>query len=157
MKVKVVHGAPCSGKSTYVKEHIGKEDIAFDYDLLTGALKHTNEHILDRKVTHPIVMAFEGVMLKQLIEEYDNKPKNVWYTTRYPNEFMKDKLKPFEVEYIKIESTKQECYDRLDNDDRRPEKEEWKKRINEWFKQYGEEERSIRAKQLKALMGKISK
>ena len=157
MKVKVVYGAPCSGKSTYVIDNISKEDITFDYDLLTRAITHSDMHLLDRTITNPIVQSFEWVMLNKLKEDYKDKPKVLFYTTRYPEKFIKDKLKGFEVEYIRMKATKEECYKRLELDEARPEKDVWKKKIDEWFKQYGEEERSIRAKQLKALMGKISK
>ena len=34
VKVKIVYGAPCSGKSTYVRERAGRNDLIFDYDKL---------------------------------------------------------------------------------------------------------------------------
>ena len=157
MKVNVVYGAPCSGKSTYVKDNIGKKDITFDYDLLTRAITHSDTHILDRAISNPIVRAIENVMIAKVKDEYKDRPEVLWYTTRYPEKFVKDKLKGFEVEYIPMKTTKEECYNRLEVDDSRPDKEVWKKKIDEWFTLYGEEERSIRAKQLKALMDRISK
>ena len=38
MKFHVVTGAPCAGKSTYIKKHKGKKDILIDYDRLAAAL-----------------------------------------------------------------------------------------------------------------------
>jgi predicted kinase len=43
-KVKVVIGAPCSGKSTYIKKVRGPDDVVVDYDLLAKALGSMVSH-----------------------------------------------------------------------------------------------------------------
>lgn len=42
--VYLVYGAPCSGKTTYVKERIKKGDIVCDVDRLYSAISHDEEH-----------------------------------------------------------------------------------------------------------------
>lgn len=148
MKVIVVYGAPCSGKSTFVRDSITNKDIAYDYDLLTRALKNTDEHSIDRDITDPIVKFFEWALLNKLKEGYDNMPKILYYSTRYPTDFVKEKFKGLKVEYKLIESTKEECLERLEKDDSRPDKEEWKKKIEEWFNKYGDEKRRQKLKLL---------
>jgi predicted kinase len=40
----VVQGAPCSGKSTYVREHAAAGDIVIDFDVLAQALGSPDPH-----------------------------------------------------------------------------------------------------------------
>ena len=44
MNVYVVHGPPLSGKSTYVQEHKGPNDLVFDFDLIMSALSGLPVH-----------------------------------------------------------------------------------------------------------------
>ena len=44
MQVYVVHGSPLSGKSTYVRDHKGNNDIVYDYDLIMSALSGRDIH-----------------------------------------------------------------------------------------------------------------
>ena len=138
MKVIVVYGAPCSGKSTYVGEAITENDIAFDYDLLTRAMTRSETRNIDRSMTHPIVQLFEWSLFTKLRETYEGMPERLFYTTRDINDFLKEKLKGYDVEYVKMDATKEECLERLDKDDTRPDKEEWAKKIEAWFNKYGE-------------------
>ena len=142
MKMVVVYGAPCSGKSNYVQNNITDKDVSFDYDLITRAITHSDKHSVDRSMTHPIVQTIERSMLIKLKEDYENKPERIFYATRYANKYIKEKLKDFEVEYVKMEATKEECLDRLEKDDSRPDKEVWAKKIDDWFN--NEEEQRIK-------------
>lgn len=42
--VYLIYGSPCSGKSTYVKEHFKAGDIVCDVDKLYAALCYNEEH-----------------------------------------------------------------------------------------------------------------
>lgn len=42
--VYLVYGSPCSGKTTYVKEHIKSGDIVCDVDRLYSAISFNEEH-----------------------------------------------------------------------------------------------------------------
>ena len=42
--VYLIYGSPCSGKSTYVKEHFKAGDIVCDVDKLYAALCYNDEH-----------------------------------------------------------------------------------------------------------------
>ena len=37
MSLIIVHGPPCSGKSTYVREHMGERDVCFGFDKIGNA------------------------------------------------------------------------------------------------------------------------
>jgi len=45
--VTIVHGAPCSGKTTYVKRHKGKYDIVVDLDYIKYALLLGDDDVAD--------------------------------------------------------------------------------------------------------------
>lgn len=57
MKFVVVSGPPCSGKSTYVRDNMGDRDVVFDYDRISTALTHVDEHTVNgRSYAHQYVM-----------------------------------------------------------------------------------------------------
>lgn len=42
--IYLIYGSPCSGKSTYIKEHIQSGDIVCDVDRLYSAISFNGEH-----------------------------------------------------------------------------------------------------------------
>ncbi|WMM74262.1 hypothetical protein RCF27_08215 [Rhodococcus pyridinivorans] len=42
--ITIVSGAPCSGKSTYVRERAGLDDVVVDFDLLAQAVGSSHPH-----------------------------------------------------------------------------------------------------------------
>lgn len=59
----VVTGPPCSGKSTYVREHAQPGDVVIDFDLLCQALGSPNPHDHPDAVRHvAISMRREGIV-----------------------------------------------------------------------------------------------
>ncbi len=42
--VYLIYGSPCSGKTTYIKEHIQRGDIVCDVDTLYSAISFNEEH-----------------------------------------------------------------------------------------------------------------
>ena len=45
--VYLIYGSPCSGKSTYIKEHLKRGDLVCDVDLIYGAISGQNTHDAD--------------------------------------------------------------------------------------------------------------
>lgn len=62
-KVIVVYGAPGSGKTTYVKEHIGNNDIVYDYDALFSAVSFKEEKSVALDCQFRILMDFRKCFL----------------------------------------------------------------------------------------------
>lgn len=62
-KVVIVYGRPGSGKTTYVKNHIGDNDIVYDYDKLFSALSFKPEHTTARDCQFQMLMDFRRVFL----------------------------------------------------------------------------------------------
>lgn len=136
MKVKLVYGCPCSGKSTYVSEHATDEDLIYDYDALLSATTTQKEHLVARHKAHFIILGLRQSLVDLTSQE--NSIETLWMQCRWPTEKLKEILQGFEVEDIFIQATKDECYERLDADDSRPDKDEWRAIIDAWFDEHGE-------------------
>ena len=63
MKVKLIYGAPCCGKTTYVKNHASDNDLVWDYDKLLIAC--TNRK-LQTTGSHPMADYVVGMREKML-------------------------------------------------------------------------------------------
>lgn len=139
MKLIVVYGAPCSGKSTYVRSVITDKDMVYDYDELSRALTYGKHHLSKRDLTHQYVLEFRYAIVKKARAEKDLE--NIYIISTFITDQFKEWIKDLKPTYHKMEATKEECLERLENDDMRPDKEEWKGKIEEWYRKY--EERSM--------------
>ena len=57
MVITVVTGPPCSGKSTYVRNHAKPGDIVIDFDTMAQAFGSTTPHDHTAAVRHVTIMA----------------------------------------------------------------------------------------------------
>lgn len=58
MRLIVITGPPCAGKTTYAREHAQPEtDIVIDLDTIAHALGYPHEHIDPNRRDHPAVRA----------------------------------------------------------------------------------------------------
>lgn len=132
MKIKIIYGAPCSGKTTYCKEHIEKDDIVYDYDQLSKALKYSDAHKITREEAHDFVIDFRLAILKRIKSDKERKGNCYFIVTNLTNQLL-NFIEDCDYEIIEMETSKEECLERLENDDRE-DKEKWKEKIEEWFK-----------------------
>lgn len=139
MKLYIVYGAPCSGKSTYVKKHIGNNDLVYDYDELVRTLTYGKEHTVEKGNVHKYVIDFRKRILQRAKQE--TELDNIWVISTFLTEQFKEYIKDMNPQYIKMDETKETCLERLMNDDARPDKEKWAEKINEWFERYQSEQR----------------
>lgn len=108
-EIVFVVGAPCSGKSTYVKEHIKDNDIVFDYDKLAKAMTNGDNHNNNpfvRKYLHE----FRKTFLRLLEGETDFDTAYI-ITTRL-SEYYYDYLL-YNPKIVKMNTSKNECLRRL--------------------------------------------
>ncbi len=136
MKAKIVYGCPCSGKSTYVREHVGDSDLIYDYDALIQACTNRTAHTTDRHKGHFVVLGLRWSMVNKAREE--GTIDTLWMQCRWPTDTIHKILEGIDTEEIFIKATKEECYDRLDKDDSRPDKEAWWSIIDAWFDEHDE-------------------
>lgn len=108
-RIKFIVGAPCSGKSRYVKDHMGKNDIIFDYDeiakAMTGCMLHENNPNI-RKYLYE----YRKVFLKML--ELENDFDTAWIITTEMSDYYYDYML-YDPEIIYMNTSKEECLNRL--------------------------------------------
>ena len=61
--VWLVCGSPCSGKTTYINEHMGDGDIVCDVDLIYGAISGNDPHDADLWV-HEVALQLKERLLE---------------------------------------------------------------------------------------------
>ena len=135
MKLKIVYGAPCSGKSTFVRNNIGENDIVYDYDEITRAITYGAQHLSKRDLTHQYVLDFRLAMIRRFRSE--QQIENAWVISSFLTDSFKSFIADLDPEYIQMETSQEECLSRLETDEMRPDKEDWREKINEWFLTYG--------------------
>ena len=134
-QIKVVYGAPCSGKSTYVRENIKDNDVRFDYDLVLQAISNKKSHEYSEKHRPYVIECREKIINKA---SDDDSIDIAYITTCKISDKLKSELDGLDVEYVLMDKTKEECYELLDGDETREDKEFWKTLIDEWFEWYEE-------------------
>ncbi len=101
MKVKVVHGAPLSGKSTYVEMNKGSNDIIFDYDLVMSAISGLEVH------NHNMNLVGYVLDIRDLIIARLKSEENIdtaWIIVTRVKEKLRQSLVGLDVEYIEIKT-----------------------------------------------------
>lgn len=79
MEIILVHGAPCSGKTRYVQEHMKPGDVIIDADLLAQALGSTDTH------DHPGYIKSLGMKLRDVaIREAARGTYKTWVVSASP-------------------------------------------------------------------------
>lgn len=138
MKIKLVYGAPCSGKSRYVKENAGEHDLIWDFDKLLMACTNRTQQISG---SHPMTN-FIIDLRKMIIDAARKKPsvETLYITCLWVTDKLKSELEDLDFEEIFVEASKEDCFQHLAQDDARPDKGEWKMMINTWFKKHAAEE-----------------
>ena len=136
MIIKLVYGCPCSGKSTYVNSHATSNDLIYDYDALLSAMTTQKEHLVARHNAHFVLLNLRQSLVEFASQEHSIE--TLWMQCRWPTDKIKEILDGYDVEEIFIEASKAECYERLEADDSRPDKAEWKAVIDAWFVEHGE-------------------
>lgn len=136
--IKVVYGAPASGKSTYVKKHIKDNDIVYDYDALMQCLTLRDKYDRNNNASY-LITFLRGSIIKQHTMN-NNKIDDIWIITTNISDRLKKDLSVIpdeDIEYIKMKTSLKTCLKRIDEDEaRKPLAEDMKKTAIKWFEEY---------------------
>lgn len=99
MNTYVVHGAPLSGKSTYVKERLGDNDIVFDFDSIMSAMTGKELHNHNENVVG-YVLDFRDYMLSRL--KCETSIDNAWIITTNITDKLSKSLVGLNPVYVEI-------------------------------------------------------
>lgn len=141
-KIKVIHGPPFSGKSTFIKKNIGDHDLVWDYDAVYTAITFRQTHTDPTEAQHKMIMQLRRSFL---FECKNTGAETVWVIATRLSDFLK-KLLGDDAEYIKMDVNKEECLDRLENDEIRPDKELERQKIEKYFDDKEGEKRQVPVK-----------
>lgn len=137
MKINVVWGPPASGKSTYVTNNKVENNLIFDFDMLMRSLSGLAPHKKnDNLISY--LLSFRKNIIEKLKDE--KRLDMAWIITTWVDDDFKAKFAEHEnVEYILIDTPKEECIRRVEeNEDRQEEQDKQIEIIEQWFEKYEE-------------------
>lgn len=135
-KVYLVYGSPLSGKSTWVKENATKDDIILDIDNIYQMIS-INKKYEKPKTLNSNVFGIRDCIL-DMIKTRRGKWADAYVIGGYPSSLDRMRLcETLGAEEIHIDTTKEECLRRLQDDPDR-DKVEWEKYINDYWDRYQE-------------------
>lgn len=133
MSLIIVHGPPCSGKSTYVREHMGERDVCFDYDKIANALTGKQLHTLaDKNHARPMVLAARYAMLESY-RRHSSGIRDFYVITSSQSPAFWAAMNDYQPETVEIGTDLDTCLAWLAQDESRTEKQTWETIIKNWF------------------------
>ncbi|KRK40905.1 HNH endonuclease [Loigolactobacillus bifermentans] len=115
MQINIIAGYPGSGKSTYVRDHVGQHDLVYDYDALMAALTGLPLHVHNIDAHDYVSLIYELIMRKLKAEQtFDN----VWIIMTYPDKRLDSLLVSRDLHHYMLSTSKDVCIQRLINDKR---------------------------------------
>lgn len=133
-KVYIVHGAPCSGKNTFVYDVANKEDLIMDIDKIYQMLSVNDPYIKPGRLKQNVFLTRDCIL--DQIKTRAGQWRNAYIIGGYPFIMERKRLADMMgAELIHIDTPKDECLLRAAE---RPG--EWAKYIEDYFDKYQEEE-----------------
>ena len=140
-RVVVVHGPPASGKTSYVLKHKGENDVMFDFDRVMSALSGLPPHEKNNNLISYCMDIRTGIIKKALRTSRVDK---TWIIATKVDEEMKGSLSDVPVKYIHIDTPKEECLKRIEEDpERQCVADELRKAVDRYFEERTDEQRSV--------------
>lgn len=132
--VFIVCGAPGSGKSAYVRAHKEEGDLVFDLDMICSALIGEPEtYYFDHMPVLDLALSFRDVALDH-IENRLGYWGRAWFITSNPDRsYWQYLARRLNGEVVEMEVTEEECYRRIDADERRTNKRHFKELVRNWY------------------------
>ena len=131
-QVYIVYGAPCSGKTTFVKEAMNPGDLVVDIDSIWECVSG-----MPRYVKPPRLKAVVFGVRDHLLEDVAyrrGKWLNAYIVGGYPYEAERERLaKRVGARQIFVDEPMETCMDRLMQANDGRDAKEWRRYITEWF------------------------
>ena len=135
-KVYYVYGAPCSGKTTFVRESKGNSDLVLDIDLIWQAV--TGGALYEKPdALNAAVFALRDTLL-DIVKTRMGKWERAWVIEGGANKADRERrINALGAEDIFIQCDKETCLQRLASDNTRElVREQWRGYIDDWFNRY---------------------
>jgi shikimate kinase len=134
-KVYIVHGAPCSGKTSFVNSIKGNSDLIVDIDNLWEAV--TGKRYYKPAALKAQVFAMRDALL-ETVKTRAGKWERCFIIEGLPYKAERERRRDvYGAELIHIDTDQETCLRRLQADESRREyADEWRKYIDEYFTRY---------------------
>ena len=134
-KVYIVHGAPCSGKTSFVNSIKGNSDLIIDIDSLWEAV--TGKRYYKPNALKANVFAMRDALL-ETVKTRAGKWERCFIIEGLPHKAERERRSVvYGAELIYIDTDEQTCLQRLQADESRREyADEWRKYIADYFARY---------------------
>ena len=110
----VIIGAPCAGKSTYVRNHAKDGDVIVDYDAIARALG-AGDHLPDGDIKQAAFRARKSVI------DYCVETKcEAWIIHSLPTDEQREAYEKADAEFIELDTDMETCLQRANDDERPP-------------------------------------
>ena len=130
-QVWIVHGAPCSGKTTYVREHAVDGDLILDMDRLYQMISTAGEHEHPARVK-PCVFAVRDVIMEQ-IKMRSGFWRNAWVlSTKTELDIERDR-QTLGARLIHVDTDRETCLRNLMEHPNGRDVEKWTRLIDDYF------------------------
>lgn len=133
-QVYLVYGAPCSGKTTWVREVAGSEDIVLDIDNIWQMISVNDRYVKPNRLKINVFGVRDCIM--DMIRTRTGNWKNAYVIGGYPLGMERQRvIDSLGATPIYIDEKKEVCLARAEAAERNG----WKEYINQWFDDYTEE------------------
>lgn len=134
-QVYIVYGSPMSGKSTYVKNSMQVGDIVVDMDSLWQSISGLDRYNKPYQIK-PIVFGMRDYLI-DCIRTRQGKWATAWVVGGYPYRAERERLaRLLDARFIHIDTPQDECLKRLSQCDDGRNVDDWKKFIDDYFKNF---------------------
>lgn len=131
LNVHVIHGSPLSGKSTYVENHKGPNDLIYDFDLIMKAISGLPSH-QENKTLISYVVDIRDLLIAKIKSE--TKIDNVWIITTKVTDDLKKNLHGLNPIYKEMKIDKITALQRLKDNPGTRDIEVYKEVIDKYFR-----------------------
>ena len=115
--IHVITGAPCSGKSTYIREHAQDGDIRIDFDLMAQALGASVPHGSEGAI-RDVTFRARNAAIKYCLDNHEDL--EAWIIHTSPAEWQLRAYEKANAEFIHLDADLQTCLERAEQDNRPP-------------------------------------
>ena len=127
-KVYIVYGSPCSGKTTWVHENAGDNDLILDIDAIWQCISVCDKFHKPNRLKENM-FGIRDCILEQ-IKMRVGKWQNAYVIGGYPNKYDRERLAELlGAQLIFIDTDQETCLTRASSD-------EWWQYINDWFAEF---------------------
>lgn len=134
-QVFLVYGSPLSGKSTFVRENMSEGDFVLDVDNIWQCVSGCDRYVKPNRL-RSCVFGIRDRML-DMVRMRQGKWLNAWVVGGYPLSSERERLiNSLGAREVFVDTSQEECLERLRNISDGRCVEEWEKYISDWWEKF---------------------